>query len=62
MPPFLDLRVSESADLQIEAFLRDKEIGAVPLLLMPVVGVERKRIGEIGFYPPTVLDLSLIHI
>lgn len=56
MPPFLDLRISDSALTQLRVFLREKEPGSVPLLLMPVVGIERKRIVQIGFYPPSVLD------
>jgi len=56
MPPFLDLRMSDSASSQIDAMLSDKEQGSVPLLLMPVVGLERRRIVEIGFYPPAVLE------
>jgi hypothetical protein len=56
MPPFLDLRMSDSASSQIEAMLSDKEEGSVPLLLMPVVGLERRRIVEIRFYPPAVLE------
>ena len=56
MSPFLDLRISDSAKVQIELLLRDKELGSVPLLLMPIVGIERERVVEIGFYPPEVLD------
>lgn len=56
MPPFLDLKISESARAEIDDLLRDKEPGSVPLLLMPVIGVERHRIIEIGFYPPAVLE------
>lgn len=56
MFPSLDLRISESAKVEIDALLRSKETGSMPVLLMPVVGVERRRIIEIGIYPPAVLE------
>ncbi|RYE72327.1 MAG: hypothetical protein EOO81_03650 [Oxalobacteraceae bacterium] len=60
MPPFLDLRMSDSASSQIDALLNDKELGSVALLLMPIVGLERQRTVEIGLYTPKVLEEMVV--